>query len=301
MKKVFLCEYIHPDAYELLKNHVDIIHFWEEFPEADAMINRNIKMTAELFAQTNKLKVIGIHGTGTDDVDLEEAFAKGIDVFSVPHVNARSVAEMNVALMLSLGRKIILSDRMLKADLPEGYHSMLQGTEFHGKTLGLIGLGDINMKTAQICRLGFGMKVIAWSRHFDKVEAEALGFHLYSVMDRIFEEADIVMIGLNLDKSTRKLIGKAQFEKMKKDAFLINTSRGAIIDEEALYCVLKERRIGGAACDVFEEEPLKPSNPLLTLDNFIATPHLGANTNEALRNVGMAVVKGILKRLNIME
>ena len=148
MKKVFLCEYIHPDAYELLKNHVDIIHFWEEFPEADAMINRNIKMTAELFAQTNKLKVIGIHGTGTDDVDLEEAFAKGIDVFSVPHVNARSVAEMNVALMLSLGRKIILSDRMLKADLPEGYHSMLQGTEFHGKTLGLIGLGDINMKTA---------------------------------------------------------------------------------------------------------------------------------------------------------
>ena len=145
------------------------------------------------------------------------------------------------------------------------------------------------------------MKVIAWSRHFDKVEAEALGFHLYSVMDRIFEEADIVMIGLNLDKSTRKLIGKAQFEKMKKDAFLINTSRGAIIDEEALYCVLKERRIGGAACDVFEEEPLKPSNPLLMLDNFVATPHLGANTNEALRNVGMAVVKGILKRLNIME
>lgn len=301
MKKVFLCEYIHPEAYEFLKDHVEIIHSWEEFPDADAMINRNVKMTAEMFEQTNKLKVVGIHGTGTDDVDLKAAFERGIDVFSVPHVNARSVAEMNVALMLSMGRKIVLADKMIKAEIHKDYHSELQGTEFYGKTLGLIGLGDISMKTAEICRQGFGMRVIAWSRHLDKMEAKTLGIQIYSVMDRIFEEADIVMVGLNLEKSTMKLIGKAQFEKMKKEAFFVNTSRGAIIDEKALYSVLKEHKIGGAACDVFVEEPLKPSNPLLTLDNFVATPHLAANTEEALRNVGMAVVKGILKRLNIME
>lgn len=301
MKKVFLCEYIHPEAYELLKDHVEIIHSWEEFPEADAMINRNVKMTAELFEQTNKLKVVGIHGTGTDDVDLEAAFSRGIDVFSVPHVNARSVAEMNVALMLSLGRKILLADKMIKSEIHKDFHSELQGTEFYGKTLGLIGVGDISIKTSEICQHGFGMKVIAWSRHLDKKKAETLGMQLYPNMDMIFEKADIIMIGLNLEKSTKKLIGEAQFEKMKSDAFLINSSRGAIIDEQALYKALKEGIIGGAACDVFEEEPLRRTNPLLSLDNFVATPHLGANTEEALRDVGMAVVKGILQRLNTIE
>ena len=113
MKKVFLCEFIHPDAYRYLKDHVEVIHTWDRFSEADAVIDRNFKINEELLSQTEQLKVIGIHGTGTDDVDLEAAKRHGVAVFSVPHQNAQSVAEMNIALMLALGRKVVLADRKI--------------------------------------------------------------------------------------------------------------------------------------------------------------------------------------------
>ena len=305
MKKVFLCEFIHPDAYSCLKNHVEIISTWDRFEEADGVIDRNFKINEELLNRTDKLKVIGVHGTGTDDVDLEAAKRHGVEVFSVPHQNAQSVAEMNVALMLALGRKVVMSDRKVvgryKEDL-EGKTNLfaeLQGTEFHGKTLGLIGVGEISKRTARICQYGFGMNVIAWSRHLGEEEAQSLGMKRCNHMDQIFEQADVVMIGLALEDSTRGIIGKTQFEKMKKGAFLINSTRGAILDEHALYKALREGMIAGAACDVFTEEPLTKTNALMSLDNFVGTPHLGANTDEALRRVGMAVVKGMLDRLDV--
>ena len=330
MKKVFLCEFIHPDAYAYLKERVEIIDTWERFSEADAVIDRNFKIDEGLLSQTKQLKVIGVHGTGTDDVDLEAAKRNGIEVFSVPHQNAQSVAEMNVALMLALGRKVVLADRKIlgtrdvsdevgtndadvvgTADIGGSKTNLfeeLQGTEFHGKTVGLIGVGDISKRTARICRYGFGMKVIAWSRHLSgkinitdidasDTELKELGIRLCPTMDEVFEKADVIMIGLALDDSTRGLVGKTQFAKMKKNAFLINSTRGAILDEYALYEALRDGLIGGAACDVFVCEPLTRLNKLTKFDNFIGTPHLGANTDEALRRVGMAVVTGVLERL----
>lgn len=297
MKKVFLCEYIHPDAYAYLKEHVEIVNTWDRFAEADAVIDRNFKITEEVLSRTKRLKVIGIHGTGTDDVDLEAAKRHNVEVFSVPHQNAQSVAEMNVALMLALGRKVVLADRKL-SDKSTSFFADLQGTEFFGKTLGIIGVGDISKRTAHICQYGFGMKVIAWSRHLSDSKAANLNMIRCETMDSVFEQADVVIIGLALDDSTRGLIGKNQFDKMKKSAFLINATRGAILDETALYEALRDEKIAGAACDVFIQEPLTKLNRLTKFDNFVGTPHLGANTDEALRRVGMAVVRGVIERLD---
>lgn len=301
MNKVFLCEYIHPEAYAYLKAYAEIISDWNRLAEADALIDRNFKITESFLKQATCLKVIGIHGTGTDDVDLDAARQFGVEVFSVPHQNAQSVAEMNVALMLAIGRKVVLAERKRYSEKNErvDLFQELQGTEFHGKTLGIIGIGDISKRTAKICQSGFGMNVIGWSRHMTEEEAKQLQIKKCETMDEVFEKADVVVIGLALNDSTRRIVGKKQLEKMKKTAFLINSTRGAILDEQALYEVLRDGVIAGAACDVFTEEPLRKENPLLQFDNFIGTPHLGANTDEALKRVGMAVVKGVLNRLSI--
>ena len=300
MKKVFLCEFIHPEAYDYLKSNAEIISSWDRWGEADAIIDRNFKVTAELMDSAKMLRVIGVHGTGTDDIDLEAARQRGIQVFSVPRRNAQSVAEMNVALMLALGRKIVLANRRLEQSVGKEQGNMfaqLQGTEFHGKTLGLIGIGDISRRTAVICQNGFAMKTIGWSRHLSDVDAKTMNIEKCASMDDVFEKADVIVIGLSLESSTERLIGKKQFDKMKRGAILINSTRGAILDEGELYDALKEGTFSGAACDVFVEEPLQGDNPLLSLDNFIGTPHLGANTDEALKRVGMAVVEGVLDRL----
>ena len=258
MKKVFLCEYIHPDAYAFLKAHAEVIREWDRLPEAEALINRNLNISDEVIERATSLRVIGIHGTGVDDVDMESAKKHGIQVFSVPHLNSRSVAEMNVALMLALGRKIVQADRRLTEGAPVRM-AELRGMEMCGKVLGLM--------------------------------------YAYSIAE-VLKKADVVVIGVALTPETRQLMGKEQFEQMKSNAILINTTRGAVLDEQALYESLDGGIIAGAACDVFVDEPVDVGHPLLTLDNFIATPHLGANTEEALKRVSMAVVQGVLKRLN---
>lgn len=302
MKKVFLCEYIHPDAYAFLKAHADVIREWDRLSEAEALINRNLNISKEFMERAKSLRVIGIHGTGVDDVDMEAAKRYGIQVFSVPHRNSRSVAEMNVALMLALGRKIVQADRRLtgrrQAGRGEDLMAELQGMELDGKVLGLIGVGDISRQTADICRKAFGMQVIGWSKHLTEEKARAMTMVYAPSMPEVLKKADVIVVGVALTPETRKLLGKEQFAQMKPGALLINTTRGAVLDEQALYESLAGGAIGGAACDVFVDEPVSASHPLLTLDNFIATPHLGANTEEALKRVGMAVVQGVLERLD---
>lgn len=305
MRKVFLCEYIHPDAYAFLKAHAEVIREWDRLSEAEALINRNLNISSEVMERAQSLRVIGIHGTGVDDVDMEAAKRHGIQVFSVPHLNSRSVAEMNVALMLALGRKIVQADRRLTGRRQNGrgedLMAELQGMELCGKVLGLIGVGDISRQTADICRKGFGMQVIGWSRHLTEEKARAMTMAYAPSMTEVLKKADVVVVGVALTPETRQLIGKEQFGQMKPEAILINTTRGAVLDEQALYESLAGGAIGGAACDVFVDEPVSASHPLLTLDNFIATPHLGANTEEALKRVGMAVVQGVLERLDIQR
>lgn len=312
MRKVFLCEYIHPEAYAYLKAHAEVIHDWDRLSEAEALIDRNLKITDEIMETAKSLRLIGIHGTGVDDVDMAAAGRRGIQVFSVPHQNSRSVAEMNVALMLALGRKIVRADRILRGQAdrsaaestgsPESEMTdrmaELQGMELAGKTLGLIGVGDISRQTADICRKGFNMEVIGWSRSLTEEKARRMDMAYADSMAEVFQKADVIVVGVALTPETRHLIGREQFAQMNPKAMLINTTRGAVLDEQALYESLAKGEIGGAACDVFAEEPISAGHPLLALDNFVVAPHLGANTEEALRRVGMAVVQGVLNRLD---
>ena len=296
--KVFLCEFIHPEARRHLEMNAEIISDWDRINEVDAIINRNLQITKEIMEKASNLKVIAIHGTGTDGVDIEEAKKRGIDVFSTPHQNADSVAELIVGLVLSLARKISLAGKLIGTGKKIGNApAELKGTELKEKTFGLVGTGDIALRAAKIMKYGFGMKIIGCSRSLTKEKAEALEIKYCESLNEVLKRADIINIGVSLNDSTINMINSENIKLMKKSAYIINTSRGKVIDEIALYEALKNNDIAGAACDVFINEPPNLDNPLLSLDNFVATPHIGANTDEALYRVGMTVVKGILEKL----
>lgn len=292
--KVFLCENIHRDALALLKTRAEVVSDWARIGEVDAAINRNYQLDEQLLSQMKSLKAVAIHGTGTDGVDLKYCDEHGIKVFNVPHQNADSVAELIVSLSLALMRKIHLADRLVCSNAPiANAPPELMGSELSGKTLGLIGTGDIAMRAARMMRDGFRVKVMGWSRSLTPEKAQLLGIEYCADKHEVLKNADVVNIGVSLNDETIDLIGEREFENMKSSAILINTARGAIVNADALYRALTSGKIAGAACDVFKVEPPTPDNPLVGLDNFIATPHIGANTDEALRRVGMKTVEGI--------
>ncbi len=294
--KVFLCEFIHPEARRHLERKAEIISDWNKINEVDAIINRNLEITKDIMDKAQNLKVIAIHGTGIDGVDMDEAKKRGIHVFSTPHQNADSVAELIVGLTLSLTRKISLAGKLIgNGKKIDNAPAELKGIELREKTFGLIGVGDIAIRASKIMKYGFGMKVIGFSRSLTEEKAKELGIGYCSSIEEVLKNSDIVNIGVSLDSSTVNMINNEKIKLMKSSSYLINTSRGKVIDEKALYNALKNNEIAGAACDVFVNEPPTLDNPLLSLDNFIATPHIGANTDEALYRVGMAVVNGIFE------
>lgn len=296
--KIFLCEPLHPDALQLLKEHAQVISNPEKLCEIEGAINRNLQMDAAFLEKCPRLRAIAIHGTGTDGVDLLAAKKRGIQVMNVPGENAQSVAEMIAALTLTLSKKIHLADRALqKEETISCAPDFLQGIELHGKTLGLIGTGAIAKQSANIFKNGFGMRVLAWSPSFDNTRAAQWSVECADSLQDVLKQADIVNIGVSLSPQTVHLIDEKELALMNPHALLINTARGNIVNETALYNALNNKTIAGAACDVFAKEPPTRKNPLLSLPNFIATPHIAASTQEALRRVGMRTVQSLLDLL----
>lgn len=231
----------------------------------------------EAFSHAPRLRMVSILGTGTDNVDLAAASRRGITVTNTPGVGAPSVAELTLALMLALVRAIPLSDARVR----QGAWQHVEGPELAGKTLGLLGLGAIGAYVARLAR-ALGMHVIAWSFAHDPARAERLGVELIAERDEVFRRADVVSVHLRNTPEVRGLVGGRELALMKPGAYLINTARGALVDEAALADALRVRRIAGAALDVFTEEPLPPGrNHFVDLDNVILTPHTGAVTREA--------------------
>ena len=295
---VFLCESIHPAALELLKSRAEVIDDWSRLAEADAIINRNLQLPRETLEKAPRLRVIAIHGTGCDGVDMEYCNAKGITVLYVPFLNAESVAELIVTLSLALLRKIAYADRLVTSGAPiENAPSCLFGNELGGKTFGLIGCGDIARRVARILKGGFRCRVIGYDPFFSSKAAEA-GIEQFPTIDAVLEQADLFSVSVHLTKDTAHFINAERLAHCKPGALLINTSRGGVVDEKALYDALLAGRLGGAACDVWEHEPPTVENPLVGLKNVIATPHLGANTDEALRRVGVRMVEQIFTVLD---
>jgi phosphoglycerate dehydrogenase-like enzyme len=231
----------------------------------------------EAFSHAPRLRMVSILGTGTDNVDLTAATRRGITVTNTPGVGAPSVAELTIGLMVALARAIPLSDARLR----RGTWQHVEGPELAGKTLGLLGLGAIGAYVAGLAR-AFGMHVIAWSFAHDVARAERLGVELVRERDDVFRRADVVSVHLRNTPEVRGLVGARELALMQPSAYLINTGRGALVDDAALADALRARRIAGAALDVYTEEPLPPErNPFRELDNVILTPHIGAVTREA--------------------
>lgn len=242
--------------------------------EAEIVVNirSSSKFSREVFEACPKLRLLSLWGTGTDNVDLEAAAARGVTVTNTPSVSAPAIAEHCLALMLAVARRIVSLDAEVRRGAwPKGFV-----TQLHGKTLGVIGLGAIGSRFARLGQT-LGMRVIAWSFH-PKPE---LPFEMVP-LERLYRESDVVSLHLRLSPATERMIGRNEFAMMKPGAIFLNTARGPIVDEEALVEALASGHLGGAGLDVFAVEPLPAGHPLTRLENVVLTPHSAGVTRETL-------------------
>ncbi len=258
--------------------------------EVDAVIVRSAaKVPREAMADTTRLKVIGRAGVGVDTIDVEAATEKGIAVLNAPAGNTISAAELTMALMLTLARRVAAADRSMKAGAWD--RAKLGGSELYGKTLGLVGAGRIGGEVALRAR-AFGMRVLIHDPYLHADRAKALGAEL-ATLEEVLRQADVLSVHVPLTETTAGLIGTAQLKLLKPTAFVLNVARGEIIDETALVEALREKRIAGAGLDVYPEEPLPADHPLRGLDSAVLTPHLGASTEEAQQNVALEIAAAV--------
>jgi len=259
----------------------------------DALIIRSAtKVTAGLLEKAGKLKVIGRAGSGLDNVDIPAATKKGVVVMNTPGGNTVTTAEHTIGMIFACARMIPQAYASLKAGKWE--KKKYEGIELFDKTLGIVGLGAIGGVVANRCA-ALGMKILAFDPFISTEKAKQLGIELAD-LETIYRRSDFITLHTPKTKETANLINKDTLAKMKDGVRIINCARGGIVNEADLFEALKSGKVGGAAFDVFEKEP--PENhPLLTLDNFIATPHLGASTREAQENVATAVAEQIVDYL----
>jgi D-3-phosphoglycerate dehydrogenase len=260
----------------------------------DALAVRSeTKVTAEVIARADRLKVIGRAGIGIDNVDVRAASQRGILVMNTPEGNVVTTAEHAISLMCSLLRKVPQATASMRAGKWE--KSKFQGREMFGKTLGVVGLGNIGKIVANRA-LGLKMKVVAYDPFVTKERAKELGVDLVE-LDKLLAAADIVTLHVPLTDGTKNIIDKNAIAKMKNGAFLINAARGGLVDEQAVVEALDAKKLSGAAFDVFVTEPTPADHPLLQRDDVVLTPHLGASTSEAQVNVSVAVAEQIVSYL----
>lgn len=255
--------------------------------EVDGLLTGVDQVTRRVIEKANKLKVISKFGTGVDNIDIEAASNKGIIVTNAPNVNSESVADMTFALIFAIARRVPFAfERVKKGEWP-----LIVGTEVYGKSIGLIGLGQIGRRVAKRAS-GFGMRILAYETSPDETFIKEIGVRLVSLQS-LLREADIVSIHVPLTEQTRRLIGREEFNMMKASAFLINTARGGIVDEDALYDALQSNRIAGAGFDVLQSEPPKDLK-LAGLDNCVLTPHISPFTKEAIEGAEQLSAQNII-------
>ncbi len=261
----------------------------------DALIVRSgTQVTAEIIEAADKLKVIGRAGVGLDNVDLAAATKKGIVAMNTPAGNTTSTAEHTMSMIMALSRNIPQAVASLKSGKWE--RSKFTGIELHGKILGILGLGRIGSTVAKMAQ-AFGMVTIGYDPYLSVEVAAKNGIKIVE-LDEIYKTADYITVHIPKTDETTHMIAEKQISLMKKTARLINCARGGIIDEAALIKALQEKRIAGAALDVYEIEPPDFQSPLLKLDNCVVTPHLGASTSEAQLNVAMEIAHAVKDALS---
>jgi D-3-phosphoglycerate dehydrogenase len=257
---------------------------------ADAVLVRSAtQITRESLARANGLKVIGRAGVGVDTIDVDAATERGIAVLTAPAGNTISAAELTLALTLALARRVSAADRSMKAG--QWDRKSFSGTELYGKTLGLVGAGRIGGEVAKRAR-AFGMQIVAFDPFLNTERAQALGIER-AELDEVLRRADVVTLHVPLTDATTGLLGERELALMKPTAVIVNAARGGVVNEDVLYRALKDKKLGGAALDVYEQEPLPADHPLRSLDNVVLTPHLGASTAEAQQNVAVEIAEAV--------
>ncbi|MGE4284797.1 MAG: hydroxyacid dehydrogenase [Clostridia bacterium] len=285
-------EYLREKGYEIkMGSGITVDAIKQDVVDCDAILARTAPFTAEVLEAGKKLKVIGRHGIGVDNIDVARAEELGIWVANAPTSNANSVAEHTLTLMLALARNLAYIDKEFRNGDFE-IRNRLKGMDLDGKTLGLIGLGRIGTMVAKKAALGLGMKVIGYDPYLtkDKVAPE---IEFVDNMEAVFKGADFISLHIPATKETRGSIGKKYFEMMKPTAFLVNCARGEVVNEPELIEALKQKTIAGAGLDVFSQEPPEKDNPLLKMNNVIATPHNAALTQESMDRMGLHAAIGI--------
>jgi len=258
--------------------------------DAVALVVRSeTKVTAEMMGRSPRLKIIARAGMGTDTIDVAEASRRKIAVLTAPGANSNSVAEYTFALLLALARKVAPGSASLMAGKWD--RKPYEGSELRDKTLGLIGLGRIGSRVASIAR-GFGMKVIAHDPGVASEQAESLGVDLMP-LDVVIQQADILSLHAKLSSTTRHLLDERRLSLAKKGMLIVNTARGALIDDAALVKALQDGRVAGAALDVYDPEPLPADSPLRAAPNVLLTPHLAASTAEAQTRVAVEIASAL--------
>ncbi len=273
-------------------NNSDPNNYLDQMKDADAIIVRVATCDGNVIENSPNLKVIGRTGVGYDSVDVATATKHGIPVVITPGANSRSVAEHTVAMIFAMSK-----------NLYEGQVELCKGNwkirderkafELEGKTVGIVGFGNIGKETGQICK-SIGMNLIAYDPVLSKEQIEQGGATYCATLEELLVQSDIVSIHVPLLDSTRNMIGKKELQMMKKSACIVNCSRGGIINEEALIEALKDKTIAFAALDVFCSEPPKADDPLLTCPNLILSPHSAAQTKEAVIKMAQMCVEGCL-------
>lgn len=287
-------EMLQEKGFEIVKNPYPRPLTEEEISElikdVDGVIIGVDPLNKSVLERAEKLKAISKYGVGVDNIDIEYAKQKGIKVSRTVGANFDAVADFAICLMLAVARKIVVIDRECR----KSNWNKIMSLEIYGKTLGIIGTGHIGKGVAKRAR-GFDMNIIAYDVFHDEEFAKEYGVK-YVPLEELYRKADIITLHVPLLEETKNMIGKKEFNMMKKNAILINTARGGLIDEDALYEALKNNVIYGAGIDVFEQEPPK-NQKLFELDNIVISSHSGASTYEAVDKMGIMAVENLIRDL----
>jgi len=303
---ILIPEPIGSAGLELLAGQCDCLTPWrnggslvdaeELLPSADGVIVRTFSMTAKRMDRAPRLRVIAKHGVGTDNIDVSAATERRIPVLFTPGTNANAVAEHALGLMLNLSRQIGPAEGAVR-DGWKVERSRFQGIELHGRTLGIVGLGRIGKRLALKAAMGLGMEVLAYDPYVDRNDYPGPARFCDS-FNELIRAADVLSLHVPLTDETRDMINAESMASLKPGCLLINTARGAVVDELALAEALRSGQVVGAALDVFETEPLPGNHPLLTAPNIVLTPHIAGQTDVAMQAAARKSAQGVLDALN---
>jgi D-3-phosphoglycerate dehydrogenase len=315
-KRVFYVKYLaHPVYADIMQARPDIRFDRLENESADEVaapivaaahvyqigaardeIVRHFHVDGDLLRRAPNLLIVSSNGAGFDTVDVEACTAAGVLVLNQSGGNAHSVAEHALAMMLTLSKRIIEADRALRRDADVDRNALI-GTEVQGKTVGIIGIGNVGRRIAELCKGLLGMKVLAYDPYLTAAEIAARGGEKVE-LDDLLRAADYVSISCPLTRDNRGMIGAREFSLMQPHAYFITTARGFIHDEDALLNALHNQAIAGAGLDVWAKEPPPPDHPLLQFDNVLASPHTAGVTKEARANMGRIAAEQVLDALD---